>query len=228
MPAARRSASSSCACSAPLPASACWRRSRPAPGRSPCSTAARSPAPTASRSTRTSSPPSPKPPPTAAVTVLNGTCTITPSKAAPITYTTAPDTATTDPASLTIYAYGDLAISGNGALVGGKIPGANIGADPTKLQIYGLAPSSQSFDIGGNGNLAAAIYAPHANIKFNGGGSSGYFAGATVANNITVNGNGYRIRYPEEMSNDSSSNVYTISRWLELTDRSTWHNFAAN
>lgn len=164
----------------------------------------------------------------AAVTVLNGTCTITPSKGSPITYTTAPDTATTDPASLTIYAYGDLAISGNGELVGGKIPGASIGADPTKLQIYGLAPTSQSFDIGGNGNLAAAIYAPRADIKFNGGGSSGYFAGATIANNITVNGNGYRVRFPEEMADMNNAATYQISRWLELTDRAAWHDFAAN
>ena len=149
-----------------------------------------------------------------------------------ITYTAATTTDTTGAivpaASLKIYAYGDLAISGNGDLVGGTIPGTNIGVDPTKLQILGLAPVSQNISVGGNGNLAAAVYAPHANVVFNGGGSSGYFAGATIANNITVNGNGYRIRYPEEMSNDSSSNIYTISRWLELTDRSTWHNFAAN
>ena len=131
-------------------------------------------------------------------------------------------------ASLTIYAYGNLAISGNGDLVGGTIPGANIGVDATKLQIYGMAPVAQDISIGGNGNLAAAVYAPKADIVFNGGGSSGYFAGATVANNITVNGSGYRIRYPEEMANFANSNIYTISRWLELTDRSTWHNFAAN
>ena len=163
-----------------------------------------------------------------AVTVLTGTCTITPSKGADITYTAAPDTETTDAPSLIIYAYGDLSISGNGALTGGTIPGANIGADPMKLQIYGLAPESQDISIGGNGNFAASVYAPHADIVFNGGGSGGYFAGATVANNITVNGSGYRIRYPEEMANMSNSSIYIISRWLELTDRSTWHNFAAN
>ena len=163
-----------------------------------------------------------------AVVVLTGTFTLTPKNGASITYTSAPDTETTDSASLKIYAYGNLAISGNGELTGGTIPGTKIGVDPTKLQIFGLAPVSQSISVGGNGNLAAAVYAPHADMVFNGGGSSGCFAGATIANNITVNGNGYRIRYPEEMSNDSSSNVYTISRWLELTDRSTWHNFAAN
>ncbi|HLP23144.1 MAG TPA: hypothetical protein VK139_03775, partial [Microbacteriaceae bacterium] len=126
-------------------------------------------------------------------------------------------------ASATIYAYGDLAISGNGALIGGTIPGSNISTDPTKLQVFGMSTTAQNFSVGGNGNLAAAIYAPNADVKFNGGGSSGYFAGATVANNITVNGNGYRVRFPEEMANMNTATTYRISRWVELTNRSTWH-----
>lgn len=135
-------------------------------------------------------------------------------------------------AAATIYAYGDLAISGNGAVVGATTPAGAatnaVSTDPTKLQIYGLAPTTQAFAIGGNGNLAAALYAPHADVRFNGGGSSGYFAGATVANNIAVNGNGYRVRFPEEMADMSTASTYQISRWLELTDRSAWHNFGSN
>ena len=65
-------------------------------------------------------------------------------------------------------------------------------------------------------------------MKFNGGGSSGYFAGAVVANNITVNGNGYRVRFPEEMAEMNTASTYQISRWVELTDRSAWHNFGTN
>lgn len=136
-------------------------------------------------------------------------------------------TYTATKAAATIYAYGDLAISGNGALTGGTIPGANISTDPTKLQIFGMSSTPQDFDIGGNGNLAAAIYAPHADMKFNGGGSSGYFAGATIANTITVNGNGYRVRFPEEMADMGTSSTYKISRWVEVSDRgsSAWHQF---
>jgi hypothetical protein len=155
----------------------------------------------------------------AAITVLTGSVTVTPKKGLPTTYTAATN------AAATLYSYGNLMVSGNGALTGGTIPGANIGTDPTKLQIFGLAPTSQTIDIGGNGNLAAAVYAPHADVKFNGGGTSGYFAGATVANTITVNGNGYRIRFPEEMANMATSSTYAVSRWVELTDRSTWHSF---
>lgn len=156
----------------------------------------------------------------AAITVLNGSATLTPKKSSPITYTE------TD-ASLKIYAYGDVSVSGNGTAIGGtNLDGSSKNStDPTKFQIFGMAPSSQSFDIGGNGNLAAAIYAPNADMKFNGGGSSGYFAGATVAKNITVNGNGYRVRFPEEMADMNTASTYQISKWLELTDRSTWHDF---
>jgi hypothetical protein len=128
-------------------------------------------------------------------------------------------------ASAVIYAYGDLAISGNGAVTGGTIPGASISTDPTKLQIFGMSSTTQNFSVGGNGNLAAAIYAPNADVKFNGGGSSGYFAGATVANNITVSGNGYRVRFPEEMADMNTATTYKISRWVELTNRSAWHQF---
>ncbi len=159
----------------------------------------------------------------AAITVLNGSASITPSKGATITYSSTN-------ASLKLYAYGDLTISGNGAMVGGTNPdgSAKNSTDPTKFLVYGMSTTSQAFDIGGNGNLAAAVYAPRANMKFNGGGSSGYFAGATVANNITVNGNGYRIRFPEEMADMNTASTYQISRWMELTDRSTWHNFGTN
>ncbi len=152
-------------------------------------------------------------------TVLNGTYTTTATK------TTPSKTYNSTNASATIYAYGDLAISGNGAAVGGTIPGTNISTDPTKLQIFGMSPTLQNFSIGGNGNLAAAIYAPNADVKFNGGGSSGYFAGATVANNITVDGKGYRVRFPEEMADMNTATTYKISRWVELTNRGAWHQF---
>lgn len=164
----------------------------------------------------------------AAITVLNGSFTTPETKDKGKTIPGTTYTATN--ASASIYAYGDLAISGNGAAVGGTNPdgSAKNSTDPTKLMIYGMAPSVQAFDIGGNGNLAAAVYAPRADVKFNGGGSSGYFAGATVANNITVNGNGYRVRFPEEMADMNTSTTYQISRWVELTDRSTWHDFGTN
>lgn len=159
----------------------------------------------------------------AAVTVLTSTFT-TPATTKGKT-TTPGTTYTSANASATVYAYGDLKVSGNGALTGGTIPGANISTDPTKLQILGMAPITQTIDIGGNGNCAAALYAPHATARFNGGGSSGYFAGAAVCNTITVNGNGYRVRFPEEMADLSTSTTYSISRWLDLIDRSNWYAF---
>lgn len=155
-------------------------------------------------------------------TVLDGTFTTETSKSQK---TVGGITYTATNASATIYAYGDVAISGNGALNGGTIPGANISTDPTDLQVMGLSETTQDISVGGNGNLAAAIYAPNADVTFNGGGSSGVFAGATVANNITVNGNGYQIRFPEEMADLATSTTYTVSSWTELTDRTTWYAF---
>jgi hypothetical protein len=128
-------------------------------------------------------------------------------------------------ASATMYAYGDVSISGNGAMTGGTIPGSNISTDPTKLIVYGMSTTSQNITVGGNGNLAAAVYAPHADATFNGGGSSGCFAGAMVADRITVNGQGYRVRYPEEMNNMSSSSTYQISGWRELLNLADQHTF---
>jgi hypothetical protein len=110
-------------------------------------------------------------------------------------------------------------------MTGGTIPGSNISTDPTKLIVYGMSTTSQNITVGGNGNLAAAVYAPHADATFNGGGSSGCFAGAMVADRITVNGQGYRVRYPEEMNNMSSSSTYQISGWRELLNLADQHTF---
>ncbi len=162
----------------------------------------------------------------AALTVLTGSFTTAATTQGKNVIPGTPYTSTN--AECKVYAYGDLSISGNGEMTGGTIPGANFSTDPTKLLIYGMASTSQEFDIGGNGNLAAAVYAPKADVTFNGGGSSGCFAGATVANTITVNGNGYAVRFPEEMADMNTSTTYQISRWVELIDRSTWHNFASN
>jgi hypothetical protein len=159
----------------------------------------------------------------AAITVLSGTFTIPASGNG--NNAVAAKTYTSTNASATIYAYGDLEISGNSALSGGTIPGTNVSTNPTKLQIMGMAPASQAFSTVGNGKLAAAVYAPHANMTFGGGGSSGCFAGAAVANTITVNGTGYNIRYPEEMADMNTATTYKISRWLDLVDRTTWYAF---
>lgn len=120
--------------------------------------------------------------------------------------------ATNPDANLKLYARGDISISGNGAMTGAT----DDTLDPTRFQILGTGTGAQQVTIGGNGNLAASLYAPTANVTMNGGGSSGYFAGAVVANNITVNGNGYRVRFPEEMLDMGTAGSFKVAKWLEL------------
>jgi hypothetical protein len=120
-----------------------------------------------------------------------------------------------------IYAHGSISLSGHGTAVGLDVQAT----DPARLRVYGTNPSTQSISIGGNGNLGAAVYAPKAEITFNGGGSSGYFAGAVVGDRITVNGNGYRIRFPEQLADVSNGSTYQVTKWAELTNRSDWYAF---
>jgi hypothetical protein len=120
-----------------------------------------------------------------------------------------------------IYARGNVSISGNGSAIGLDYQAQ----DPATLRIYGTATTSQTITIGGNGNFGAAVYAPKADITFNGGGSSGYFAGAVVGRTITVNGSGYRVRFPEQLGDRSFGSTYEIAKWVELTDRNDWYTF---
>jgi hypothetical protein len=141
-------------------------------------------------------------------------------------YTTATGTVTLNGVSSTsaeIYATGDVSISGNGSAVG----------DPTKLTIYGMSTNTattgpikrQEITIGGNGSLAATVYAPMANITFDGSGSNGVFAGSVVGFYVTLNGKNYALRYPEGAPTKSGAVTYAVTKWLELTDRSAWHIF---
>jgi hypothetical protein len=150
-----------------------------------------------------------------AITVMQTTQTVTQKKGSTtLTATYSGDTNT----KLELYVAGDIAISGNGTVLSSA-------SDPNALKVYAMGTYGQKVSIGGNGDLVAAVYAPKADVTFNGGGSSGYFAGGVVGYNITVNGSGYRVRYPEEMANSPTGTAVKISKWIELTDPSGWHTF---
>jgi hypothetical protein len=114
-----------------------------------------------------------------------------------------------------LYVGGNVAISGNGSL--------NAPYKPSALQVYGTltqaayaAGARQSITVGGNGNLTGAIYAPNADIVMNGGGSSGYIAGAAVGRSVRVNGNGYRFRYDKDLEDLTVLKNYRVTGWAEL------------
>lgn len=114
-----------------------------------------------------------------------------------------------------IYVGGNISISGNGSI--------NAPYKPQALQVFGTLSQAaynsgirQSITVGGNGNLTAAIYAPNADIVMNGGGSSGYIAGAAVGRSVRVNGNGYRFRYDKDLEDLTSVENYKVTGWAEL------------
>jgi len=114
-----------------------------------------------------------------------------------------------------LYVGGNVSISGNGSL--------NAPYKPKALQVYGTltqagyaAGGRQSITVGGNGDLTGAIYAPNADLVMNGGGTSGYIAGAAVGRSVRVNGNGYRFRYDKDLEDLSEGGGYKVTGWAEL------------
>jgi hypothetical protein len=131
---------------------------------------------------------------------------------------------TTPAASLAMYVAGDISITGNGVVDGGSTA-----PNPTtSFQLFGTRSASaasvsgmQSFDIKGNGYLSGIVYAPNANVGVGGNGAT---YGAVVANQVSMNGNG-NFHYDESLANITSSNIWSVSKWRELTtqsDRSTY------
>jgi hypothetical protein len=119
----------------------------------------------------------------------------------------------TSGASLTLYTNGNFDVHGNG-LVNGS---TSAPAQPAKLIIYGTSttPGGQSITVGGNGKLAAAIYAPNAAVTLQGGGSSGAVLGSIVGNSISMNG-GTDFHYDEALANLCTGNPFGIVKWREL------------
>lgn len=146
----------------------------------------------------------------AALVIVDGTTTIATKQGNNWTYTDYDGVG-----AAKLYVAGNIAISGNGSL--------NAPYKPAALQVYGTlsradyeAGLRQSISVGGNGNLTAAVYAPNADIVMNGGGSSGYLAGAAVGRSVRVNGNGYRFRYDKDLEDLGDNLAYRVTNWAEL------------
>lgn len=146
----------------------------------------------------------------AALVVVDGTTTVTTRVGSLTSYTNYTGTGTAK-----LYVGGNIAISGNGSL--------NAPYKPEALRVYGTlseaayeAGGRQSITVGGNGNLTSAIYAPNADLVMNGGGSTGYIAGAAVGRSVRVNGSGYRFRYDKDLENLTEEDNYRVTAWAEL------------
>jgi len=123
----------------------------------------------------------------------------------------------TSGSTLTIYAEGDVSIGGNGIV--------NTDLHPSDVVIYGTQDSTvdsngdyiagQDIDISGNGQLAATVYAPGADLKLNGGGTRGAVYGTAVALNIKLTGGS--TFHTAENSDISQDDTYSVDSWLEMT-----------
>jgi hypothetical protein len=110
-------------------------------------------------------------------------------------------------ATWNVYTNGDVRITGTGM--------ANANNSPASTMFWGTQTSGQNFDISGNGQLIATVYAPDADVSLNGGGSSGLMCGAVVAKTITMNG-GTEFHYDDALGRLTTGNPFGISKWREL------------
>ncbi len=124
-----------------------------------------------------------------------------------------------DYAKAEFYVGGDMDVGGNGIVNVPDSVDPEAPPQPHRLTIYGThdTEGGQEFKLHGNAALAAAIYAPNANLDLSGGGSSGVFYGAAVAANITMRGNysfRYDIRLNDHFQTDQS---WRMEEWTEQT-----------
>jgi hypothetical protein len=111
--------------------------------------------------------------------------------------------------SAKIYFAGNVDVAGNGIL--------NTNNQPLDLQLYGITPtdgSSKHANLGGNGQISAALYAPGHDVTINGGGSSGHVFGSVVGKTVTMTGV-TNLHYDEVLSGGGFINSYKIVSWFE-------------
>jgi hypothetical protein len=110
-------------------------------------------------------------------------------------------------ASLKVYAGGSSSFSGNGIV--------NQNDDPLAFSYWGL-PSNTSVSITGNGAFTGTIYAPNADLRFTGGGSSPEdFSGAAIGRTVTMNGH-FKFHYDESLRIVGPPRGYVVTTWNEM------------
>ncbi|MFN7138881.1 MAG: hypothetical protein ACK4UN_06050 [Limisphaerales bacterium] len=113
-----------------------------------------------------------------------------------------------DGASLSIYVGGNVNMSGQGI--------ANENDSALNFSLYGLN-SCTNIQIGGNASLTGTIYAPHADIKCNGGGNNTEdIIGAIIGKTVTFNGH-FNLHYDEALGRVGPSDGFVATQWIEET-----------
>ncbi|MCC5808027.1 MAG: hypothetical protein JJU00_16995 [Opitutales bacterium] len=131
-------------------------------------------------------------------------------------------------ARLRIYVQGDMRVGGGGIINTGR-PGQH--PVPADLIIYGTAQNEgdQEIRLHGNAEMHGAVYAPNADLSLQGGGDSGAFYGAAVANTISVNGT-YTYHFDEALRDpeDGDANRRPVMlEWREVIETTDTFDFSS-
>lgn len=112
----------------------------------------------------------------------------------------------------TIYFAGGVKVSGNGLI--------NKNNQPGNLMLYGITPppntATKTVELGGNGQLTAAVYAPDFNVHINNGGTRGIAHGSFVGKTFTMTG-ATDLHYDEALGSMGRISNYKIVSWFEDT-----------
>ncbi|MFN2508140.1 MAG: hypothetical protein ABR589_05150 [Chthoniobacterales bacterium] len=110
----------------------------------------------------------------------------------------------------TIYFAGNVKVSGNGLV--------NKNNQPADLFMYGITPAnnstSKTVELGGSGNLTAAVYAPDYDVHINNGGTRGTAIGSFVGKTFKMTGT-TDLHYDEALSGGGRISNYKIVSWFE-------------
>ena len=112
----------------------------------------------------------------------------------------------------TIYFAGGVKVSGNGLV--------NKNNQPGNLMMYGITPpagtATKTVELGGSGQLTAAVYAPDYHVHMNNGGTRGIAHGSFVGKTFTMTG-ATDLHYDEALGSMGRISNYKIVSWFEDT-----------
>lgn len=109
--------------------------------------------------------------------------------------------------TLQMWVSGSISLSGQGAI--------NATGDSLRMMVYGL-PTCTSATFSGNAAWTGTLYAPQADLRFNGGGSDEVdFIGAAIVNTAQLNGH-FSFHYDENLGRNGPSSSFVIDSWVEL------------
>jgi hypothetical protein len=112
-----------------------------------------------------------------------------------------------------IYFRGNVDIAGKGLV--------NPSNQPESLLLYGVQPVNpgqvpQHVNLGGNGQITAAVYAPDYDVTVNGGGNTGHVFGSVIGKSVVMTGV-TNLHYDEALASSGMINNYEIVSWVEDT-----------